>query len=83
MVAQYGLFERRVLISFAPKTYFICLVEEVRSGELFPGPSRRHVPTARGKMLCAKALQDAGFEVARDEMTGTNFTSRLLRRSDV
>jgi magnesium-protoporphyrin O-methyltransferase len=72
----------RVLISFAPKTWYYVLLKKF--GELFPGPSKTTRAYLHEEDVVRKALQDAGFEVARDEMTGTNFYfSRLLEAKRV
>jgi magnesium-protoporphyrin O-methyltransferase len=67
----------RVLISFAPKTWYYELLKKV--GELFPGPSKTTRAYLHEEGLIRKALTDAGFTVTREEMTATNFYfSRLL-----
>jgi magnesium-protoporphyrin O-methyltransferase len=67
----------RVIISFAPKTWYYSALKKV--GELFPGPSKTTRAYLHEESVVRDALKKAGFEVARDEMTGTNFYfSRLL-----
>uniref|UniRef100_A0A7S3L5M1 Magnesium-protoporphyrin IX methyltransferase C-terminal domain-containing protein n=1 Tax=Amphora coffeiformis TaxID=265554 RepID=A0A7S3L5M1_9STRA len=67
----------RVLISFAPKTWYYVLLKKV--GELFPGPSKTTRAYLHEESTVRAALQEAGFEVTREEMTATNFYfSRLL-----
>lgn len=72
----------RVVISFAPKTWYYELLKKV--GELFPGPSKTTRAYLHEESLIRNALAQAGFRVTREEMTATNFYfSRLLeaRRS--
>ena len=67
----------RVLISFAPKTWYYVFLKKV--GELFPGPSKTTRAYLHEESVVREALNEAGFEVAREEMTATNFYfSRLL-----
>lgn len=67
----------RVIVSFAPKTWYYSLLKKV--GELFPGPSKTTRAYLHEEEVVRDALTKAGFEVAREEMTGTNFYfSRLL-----
>jgi magnesium protoporphyrin O-methyltransferase len=72
-----SLAEDRVLISFAPKTWYYELLKKI--GELFPGPSKTTRAYLHEERVVRDALEKAGFKVAREEMTGTNFYfSRLL-----
>lgn len=72
----------RVIISFAPKTWYYSLLKKV--GELFPGPSKTTRAYLHEEQVVRDALTKAGFEVAREEMTGTNFYfSRLLEAKRV
>jgi magnesium-protoporphyrin O-methyltransferase len=67
----------RVIISFAPKTWYYVLLKKV--GEMFPGPSKTTRAYLHEESVVRDSLAMAGFEVARDEMTATNFYfSRLL-----
>lgn len=71
------LAEARVILSFAPKTWYYELLKKV--GEYFPGPSKTTRAYLHDEQLVREALATAGFAVTRDEMTGTNFYfSRLL-----
>jgi len=66
-----------VFISFAPKTWYYVLLKKF--GELFPGPSKTTRAYLHEEEVVRSALAKAGFSVAREEMTGTNFYfSRLL-----
>ena len=77
-----SLAEDRVLISFAPKTWYYDLLKKI--GELFPGPSKTTRAYLHEERVVREALSKAGFEVAREEMTGTNFYfSRLLEAKRV
>lgn len=77
-----SLAEDRVLISFAPKTWYYVFLKKV--GELFPGPSKTTRAYLHEESVVREALKEAGFEVARDEMTATNFYfSRLLEAKRV
>jgi len=72
----------RVLVSFAPKTWYYSLLKKV--GELFPGPSKTTRAYLHEEQVVRDALKKAGFEVTREEMTGTNFYfSRLLEAKKV
>jgi len=67
----------RVIFSFAPDTWYYALLKKV--GELFPGPSKTTRAYLHPEAAVREALNDAGFEITRDEMTGTNFYfSRLF-----
>mmetsp|Transcript_4446 Transcript_4446/g.6704 ORF Transcript_4446/g.6704 Transcript_4446/m.6704 type:complete len:265 (-) Transcript_4446:103-897(-) len=77
-----SLADERVLISFAPKTWYYDLLKKF--GELFPGPSKTTRAYLHKEEVVREALKKAGFEVAREEMTGTNFYfSRLLEAKRV
>jgi magnesium-protoporphyrin O-methyltransferase len=77
-----GLADERVVLSFAPKTWYYELLKKV--GELFPGPSKTTRAYLHEESLIRSALQRSGFEVTRDEMTATNFYfSRLLEAKRV
>jgi magnesium-protoporphyrin O-methyltransferase len=72
-----SLSNERVIISFAPKTWYYVFLKKI--GELFPGPSKTTRAYLHEEQVVRDALKKAGFEVAREEMTGTNFYfSRLL-----
>ncbi|KAL7490303.1 hypothetical protein ACHAW6_016059 [Cyclotella cf. meneghiniana] len=72
-----SLAEDRVLISFAPKTWYYELLKKI--GELFPGPSKTTRAYLHEEEVVRRAMERAGFKVTREEMTGTSFYfSRLL-----
>jgi magnesium-protoporphyrin O-methyltransferase len=77
-----SLAENRVMISFAPKTWYYDILKKF--GELFPGPSKTTRAYLHEETVVREALRKAGFEVARDDMTATNFYfSRLLEAKRV
>ena len=77
-----GLADDRLIISFAPKTWYYVLLKKF--GELFPGPSKTTRAYLHEEGFVREQLKAAGFEVARDEMTATNFYfSRLLEAKRV
>mmetsp|Transcript_8288 Transcript_8288/g.13111 ORF Transcript_8288/g.13111 Transcript_8288/m.13111 type:complete len:263 (-) Transcript_8288:48-836(-) len=77
-----SLAEERVIISFAPKTWYYVFLKKI--GELFPGPSKTTRAYLHEESAVRDALAKAGFEVAREEMTATNFYfSRLLEAKRV
>lgn len=72
-----GLSERRLIISFAPKTLSYSILKRI--GELFPGPSKATRAYLHREEDVEAALQRAGFKVTKREMTATSFYfSRLL-----
>jgi len=72
-----SLSEDRVILSFAPKTWYYVILKKI--GELFPGPSKTTRAYLHEEEFVRGQLEKAGFEIARDEMTATNFYfSRLL-----
>lgn len=71
------LANERLIISFAPKTWFYSLLKKV--GELFPGKSKTTRAYLHSEEEVVRSLGMAGFKVQRGEMTATNFYfSRLL-----
>ncbi|KAL3822400.1 hypothetical protein ACHAXA_010878 [Cyclostephanos tholiformis] len=77
-----SLADSRVIISFAPKTWYYELLKKV--GEFFPGPSKTTRAYLHDENVVREALERAGFRVARQEMTGTSFYfSRLLEAKRV
>jgi magnesium-protoporphyrin O-methyltransferase len=72
----------RVILSFAPKTWYYSILKKI--GELFPGPSKTTRAYLHEEAFIVNALKKSGFEVAREEMTATNFYfSRLLEAKKV
>jgi len=77
-----SLSDRRVIFSFAPKTWWFVALKKF--GELFPGPSKTTRAYLHEEDVVRKALTDAGFKVSREEFTGTNFYfSKLLEATKV
>jgi len=77
-----SLADDRLIISFAPKTWYYVALKKF--GELFPGPSKTTRAYLHEEEFVREQLKAAGFEVAREEMTGTNFYfSRLLEAKRV
>lgn len=69
--------DERLVISFAPNTWYYRALKSF--GELFPGPSKTTRAYLHTEESVVKALDAAGFTIARTEMTGTSFYfSRLL-----
>jgi len=72
-----GLSKRRLIVSFAPDTWYYRALKSF--GELFPGPSKTTRAYLHTEEAVVAAIEEAGFKVERTEMTGTNFYfSRLL-----
>ena len=72
-----SLADRRLIISFAPDTWYYTALKKF--GELFPGPSKTTRAYLHKEQAVVDALVSAGFKISRTEMTGTNFYfSRLL-----
>jgi magnesium-protoporphyrin O-methyltransferase len=72
-----SLADDRVIFSFAPKTWYFVGLKKF--GELFPGPSKTTRAYLHEEQIVRDAFKKAGFEIAREEMTGTNFYfSKLL-----
>lgn len=77
-----SLAEDRIIISFAPKTWYYVALKKI--GEFFPGPSKTTRAYLHEEPFVRDALTKAGFQVAREEMTATNFYfSRLLEAKRV
>lgn len=69
--------DRRLIISFAPKTFLLGILKKV--GEFFPGPSKATRAYLHSEEDVRKALEKCGMTVKRTEFTGTRFYfSRLL-----
>ncbi|XP_006656602.2 magnesium protoporphyrin IX methyltransferase, chloroplastic [Oryza brachyantha] len=66
-----SLAEKRVLISFAPKTLYFDLLKRV--GELFPGPSKATRAYLHSERDIEDALREAGWRVANRGFISTQF----------
>ena len=72
-----SLSERRLILSFAPKTLAYSILKRI--GELFPGPSKATRAYLHTEEDVEAALSRNGFKVVKREMTATSFYfSRLL-----
>lgn len=63
--------DRRLIISFAPSTFFLSILKKV--GEFFPGPSKATRAYLHEEKKIRKALEANGFVIKRTEFTGTRF----------
>lgn len=69
--------DRRLIISFAPKTFLLGILKKV--GEFFPGPSKATRAYLHTEEDVRRALEECGMTIKRTEFTGTRFYfSRLL-----
>lgn len=69
--------ESRLVLSFAPRTFWLALLKKV--GEFFPGPSKTTRAYMHPETDVVKILQDNGWRVNRTGMTSTRFYfSRIL-----
>jgi magnesium-protoporphyrin O-methyltransferase len=72
-----SLAEKRLIISFAPKTLAYSILKRI--GELFPGPSKATRAYLHAESDVEAAARAVGWVVKRREMTATSFYfSRLL-----
>ena len=72
-----SLAEKRLILSFAPKTLALTALKKV--GELFPGPSKTTRAYQHKEVEIMQILEKNGFQVQRNGMTSTNFYySRIL-----
>jgi magnesium-protoporphyrin O-methyltransferase len=78
MIAHLAsLAEKRIILSFAPKTLCLTLLKKI--GELFPGPSKTTRAYQHKEKDIIKILEENGFAIARNDMTSTRFYySRIL-----
>lgn len=63
--------DRRLIISFAPKTFMLGLLKKI--GEFFPGPSKATRAYLHEEKDIRTALEACGMTVKRTEFTGTRF----------
>lgn len=72
-----GLADRRLIISFAPKTFLLDILKKI--GEFFPGPSKATRAYLHSEEDVRKALAKCGMKVERTGFTSTKFYySRIL-----
>lgn len=78
MIAHLAsLSEDRLILSFAPKTFYLTILKKI--GEFFPGPSKTTRAYQHKEVEIRQMFIDNGFAIARTEMTSTNFYySRLI-----
>ncbi len=78
MIAHLStLAESRLIISFAPKTFWLSILKKI--GELFPGPSKTTRAYMHREADIIKILESKGFSIQRNGMTSTRFYfSRIL-----
>ncbi|MCO5610384.1 hypothetical protein L7F22_064620 [Adiantum nelumboides] len=78
MIAHLAsLAEKRLIISFAPETFFLALLKRI--GELFPGPSKATRAYLHTEAEIEAALNAVGWIVKDRDMTSTKFYySRLF-----
>ncbi len=69
--------ESRLILSFAPKTFFLSLLKKI--GEFFPGPSKTTRAYQHSEKEVMKLLEENGMTIKRQGMTSTRFYySRIL-----
>jgi magnesium-protoporphyrin O-methyltransferase len=61
----------RIILSFAPKTFFLTILKKI--GTFFPGPSKTTRAYLHREADVVKILQKNGFLVQRQAMTRTSF----------
>ena len=72
-----SLSKTRLILSFAPKTFFLTILKRV--GEFFPGPSKTTRAYQHREEDIINILKNNGFQVRRTGMTSTSFYySRIL-----
>ena len=78
MIAHLAsLAEKRLILSFAPKTIALTLLKKV--GQLFPGPSKTTRAYQHPEEQIVAYLKDNGLQIQRQSMTSTRFYfSRIL-----
>ena len=78
MIAHLAsLAEKRVLISFAPKTFYYSLLKRI--GELFPGPSKATRAYLHAEEDVERALEKVGWKINKRGLVTTQFYfSRLV-----
>lgn len=63
--------DRRLIISFAPKTFLLGILKKV--GEFFPGPSKATRAYLHSEEDIVRAIEACGMTIKRTEFTGTRF----------
>lgn len=78
MIAHLAsLAEKRVILSFAPKTFYYDILKRI--GELFPGPSKATRAYLHAEADVERALRKVGWKIRKRGLTTTQFYfSRLI-----
>lgn len=72
MIAHLAsLAENRLILSFAPKTFYYDLLKRI--GELFPGPSKATRAYLHAEADVERALQKAGWKISKRGLIATQF----------
>ncbi|MCU0532650.1 MAG: magnesium protoporphyrin IX methyltransferase [Hydrococcus sp. Prado102] len=72
-----SLAESRLIISFAPKTFWLSILKKI--GEFFPGPSKTTRAYQHKEADVIEILKNNGYSIQRTGMTSTRFYfSRIL-----
>lgn len=66
-----SLAEKRLIISFAPKTFYYDILKRV--GELFPGPSKATRAYLHSEADVENALRKVGWKIRKRGLTSTQF----------
>lgn len=66
-----SLADRRVILSFAPKTFLLSMLKKV--GEFFPGPSKATRAYLHDEADVRAALEKCGWSVRRTDFSGSRF----------
>lgn len=66
-----SLAEERLVLSFAPKTFYFDLLKRV--GELFPGPSKATRAYLHAEEDVERALRNAGWRIRKRDFISTQF----------
>ncbi|MDY6803044.1 MAG: magnesium protoporphyrin IX methyltransferase [Cyanobacteriota bacterium] len=66
-----SLAESRVIVSFAPKTFYLTILKKI--GELFPGPSKTTRAYQHREADIVKILESQGFSINRQARISTSF----------
>lgn len=72
MIAHLAsLAENRLILSFAPKTFYYDTLKRI--GELFPGPSKATRAYLHAEADVERALRKVGWRISKRGLTTTNF----------
>lgn len=72
MIAHLAsLAEKRLILSFAPKTFYYDTLKRI--GELFPGPSKATRAYLHSEADVERALRKVGWKINKRGLTTTNF----------